>query len=369
MCQCLYIQNGLTALGDLASGATGFVHIFPLYTADISPEGAFLNGIYHFAHNGDGVGAIFVQDDKKKDIAYLFWLSYNYPINKTHLFMKGHETKMKSIKKLIALMIAMAMMFALAACGSDNNDANNNNGGEDNSENQEKETITIGTSADYAPYEFHTMLNGTDTIVGADIEMAKKLAEDMGKELEIKDISFDVLLNELQNGTVDIVIAGMSADESRLAQADASDIYYDAAYQSLVVRTEDAEKFKSFADFEGAKVGVQSGTIQVGLAGESMPGCDLLILQGVPDIFNNLINGKCDAALVDGPVGDGYIAANEGLVAVDVEFPAQDGFSVWVQKDDPKGLLESINSTIAAMNESGQYAQWVAEAEELAGEE
>ena len=272
------------------------------------------------------------------------------------------------MKKLMALLMAAMMLFALAACSGEGEETQGNENDNEENNNEQTDTLTVGTSADYAPFEFHTMINGTDTIVGADIEMANAIAEDMGKELEIKDVSFDVLLNELQNGTIDMVIAGMSADPEREAQCDHSDVYYDAAYQRLIVREEDAEKFTSFDDFEGAKVAVQSGTIQVDLANENLTGCETVILQTVPDAFNNLINGKVDAVLVDGYVGDSYIETNEGLVAVEAEFPPQDGFVVWVQKGDPKGLLESINKTVAEIK-GETYEGWVAEARELSGEE
>lgn len=261
---------------------------------------------------------------------------------------------MMNMKKIMAMLMALSMMFAMAACGGEKEEA--------------KEKIVIGTSADYAPFEFHKMIDGKDTILGADIEMAKKIAADMGKELEIKDISFDALLNELQGGTIDVVIAGMGVTADRTEKASASDMYYDAAHQALIIRAEDADKYKDLNSFDGVKVGVQTATIQVDLATENMPGCELVQLQNVADIFNNLLNNKVDAVLVDGSVGIGYVEANDGLMEVDVEFPVQDGFAVWVQKDDPKGLLESINKTIADMAESGVYLDWVAEAEEQAAE-
>ena len=260
---------------------------------------------------------------------------------------------MKSLKKLAVVLMALTMLFALAACGE---------------KEEEKQTITFGTSADYAPFEFHTMVNGTDTIVGADIDLIEKLAADLGVNYEIKDISFDVLLNELQNGTIDVVIAGMAANEERTQQADASDVYYDAEYQRLCILKSNADKYKTFDDFEGVKVAAQTGTIQIGLAEENLHGCDLVTLQAVPDIFNNLLNGKVEAVLVDGNVGDGYIEQNDELTFVDLEWPPVDGMAVWVQKGDPKGLMETINKTIASIKESGDYYKWVEAAQELAGE-
>lgn len=59
---------------------------------------------------------------------------------------------------------------------------------------KEKGVLVIGTSADFPPYEFHATIDGKDTIVGMDIEIAKKIAEDIGVELEIKDMQFDSLI-------------------------------------------------------------------------------------------------------------------------------------------------------------------------------
>lgn len=281
---------------------------------------------------------------------------------------------MKSMKKLLALMMAAMMLFALAACGSDNggNDANtndnNNSAADNNGGTEEKTKLIVGTSADYAPYEFHTMDNGNDVIVGADIDMINNIAEEMNVDIEIKDISFDVLLNELQNGTIDFVIAAMASNEERLAQADASAAYHSDDYQRVVIKAENADKYTSFDDFKGAKVAVQSGAIQVGLAEDNLTGCELLVLQSVPDMFNNLINGKCDAVLVDGSVAEGYVESNDGLVILDKDFPPIDGSCVWVQKGDPEGILDSINSTIESVLNTDQYKTWLADAEELAGE-
>lgn len=268
-----------------------------------------------------------------------------------------------NFKKIAAMALAVMTLISATACS-----------GEDAQENedqqQENNTIVFGTSADYAPFEFHTQINGEDTIVGFDVELAKMIAEDMGKELEIKDISFDLLLNELQNGTIDFVIAAMAATDERLEQADASDSYYTEDYQRVVFRAEDADKYTDFDCFEGAKVAVQSGSIQVGMAEENLLGCELLILQSAADMFNNLLNGKCDAVLVDGNVADGYVAGNEGLALLDKDFPSTEGSCVWVRKDDPKGILDSINATIDKAQETeGLMAGWMADAEELSGTE
>lgn len=259
-------------------------------------------------------------------------------------------------KKILATLLAILTLLTLAACGNKDQDGASGGGNGEEGTN----TITFGTSADYAPYEFHTMINGVDTIVGADIVLAEKIAEKMGKELVIKDISFDALLNELQGGTIDFVIASMSSTADRVAQASPSDPYHGKDYQRVLFKAVDAEKFTSFDDFGGAKVGVQAGAIQVGLAEDNLTGCELLVLQSVPDLVNNLANGKCDAVLLDGSVAEGYAASNPELMILDIDFPATEGSCVWVQKGDPMGLLDDINAVIAEVG--GEFEAWLEEA-------
>ena len=148
---------------------------------------------------------------------------------------------MKKWSKLAALVLAAAMLLALCACGNDN--SNNNNTTDDNNtpaqddgnttpdtnggtQTPDTKTIVFGTSADYAPFEFHVLKDGVDTVVGIDVSLAQKIADDMGAELVIKDISFDSLCIELSQGTVDFVIAAMDKDEDRDALVDFSDPYY-----------------------------------------------------------------------------------------------------------------------------------------------
>ena len=91
---------------------------------------------------------------------------------------------------------------------------------------QEKGKLVVGTSADYAPYEFHTMIDGKDSIVGFDIEIAKALAADLGVELEIQDIGFDGLIQALNSKKIDVVISGLTPTEERKQSVDFSVIYY-----------------------------------------------------------------------------------------------------------------------------------------------
>ncbi|MCS4517195.1 transporter substrate-binding domain-containing protein [Clostridium botulinum] len=134
-------------------------------------------------------------------------------------------------------------------------------------------------------------MNGKDEIVGFDITIAKEIAKDLGVKLEIKDMKFDGLLAALQSGNVDIVIAGMNPTEDRKKSVDFSKIYYQAI-QSVVVRAEDKDKFKSLEEFKGKKIGVQKGTTQEEVAKKEMTNSEIKSLGKVTDLVLELQNKK-----------------------------------------------------------------------------
>lgn len=262
---------------------------------------------------------------------------------------------MKLVKSLVLWIVVLALAFSLCAC-SGNTDA------------PAKKQLVVGTSADYAPFEFHILdENKQDKIVGLDMSLAQKIADDMGAELVIKDMSFDFILEELQQGKIDLAIAAL--EEKGEGVAVYSDPYYMDYPSMIVIRKADKEKFTSAESFSGATVGVQSGSTKVALLGESFPGAQALQLTTVTDIINNVLYEKCDAALLDGSVALAYVAANDDLMVCDaVSLGATVPYVVIIQKDDPKGYLESVNKSVADAIEKGLVDQWAEEAEKLSAD-
>jgi len=92
--------------------------------------------------------------------------------------------------------------------------------------------LIMGTNAEFAPFEY---MDDNGNIVGYDIEIAKEIARKMGCELVIENMNFDSLIAALNSGKVDMVIAGMTANDERRQQVDFSDNYYNAA-QVIIVK-------------------------------------------------------------------------------------------------------------------------------------
>ena len=119
------------------------------------------------------------------------------------------------MKKIFALLLAVVMTLSLAACGEKEEVAASKL-----DQIKAAGKIVLGTSADYPPCEFHTEIDGKDTIVGYDISLAQYIADDLGVELEVVDMAFDGLCISLSKGDFDMVISGMSNTPERAMAVD-----------------------------------------------------------------------------------------------------------------------------------------------------
>ena len=263
------------------------------------------------------------------------------------------------MKKFVSLLLALLMIASLAACGKKAND--------DKSSSDSK-TLVMGTSADYAPFEFmYKGENGTMQYGGIDVSVGQYIAENMGKELKVENMAFDYLLPALVKGDFDIVISAMEVDEKRLQSADFSDPYYTDLPPAILVKASNAASYKTLADFAGKSVAAQTGTTKLDIVNDQLTGANAVPLQLVTDMVNELVNGKVDAIVVDGAVAKQYAETNKDLVIADAssELGAAQPYCVAVAKGDPKGLLPAINAAIAKMNEENKLESFISAADAL----
>lgn len=268
---------------------------------------------------------------------------------------------------LLALLLMMAMV--LSACGGAGNPAAEAPAGEAAGDQQTSALeriqasgkLRLGTSADYPPFEFHKIVDGKDTIMGFDIDIAREIAADLGVELVITDMGFDGLLTALQTGNLDMVISGVTADEDRAKSVDFSMNYY-TAVQKVIIRGEDAETYKTVADLAGQKVGAQLGTVQEDIVQEQMPDSEMRSLTKLPDLILDLKSKNIAAVVVEEPIAEAYVGANPELIVSDIELVQDDaGYSVAMPKDSPE-LVEAVNATLQRLLDAGKIDEFVTEA-------
>ena len=287
------------------------------------------------------------------------------------------------MKKIVSLMLALAMVFALCACGSaastpaateapaaDAAEAPAADAAAEDAAPAEGGELIMGTSADYAPFEFmYPDESGEMVYGGIDVFAADYIAQAMGKTLKVENMSFDYLLASLQKGDYDIVMAAMEATDERKNAADFSDPYYTDYPAMILVKADKADSFKTLADFDGLSVAAQTATTKEQIVTESMPGANLVSLQNVNDIINQLVNDKIDAAVLDGSVALNFAATNSDLAVASAsdELGSAEPYCIAVQKGDPKGLLPAINAAIAQMTAENKIEDFKAQADELSG--
>jgi arginine/lysine/histidine transporter system substrate-binding protein len=219
--------------------------------------------------------------------------------------------------------------------------------------------LVLGTSADFAPYEFHKVINGKDTIVGFDIEIAKEIAKDRGMELDTQEMNFDSLLAALQSGRVDIVLSGMTPTDERRKSIDFSDVYYHSK-QVILVRPEDKDKYPTMAALKGEKVGAQKGTIQEEIA-LKIPNVSVTSLDKISDLVLQLETKRVNAVVIEDTVAKGYLVS--GTVALAKAVPENGGAqtAVGIRKGNTE-LLTSVNKTLARLKAEGAIEKFSSEA-------
>jgi len=284
----------------------------------------------------------------------------------------------KSLKKIIAGSMVIGMMFTFAACTSQKTATNTDKKAEATTQPQSQSAaldkikksgkLVLGTSADYPPYEFHKSVNGKDEIVGFDIEIAKQIAKDLGVTLEVKDIKFDGLLAALDQGNIDMVLAGMSPTEERKKAVDFSKVYYQSK-QTLVIRAADKDKIKSADNMNGKKIGVQKGAIQEDIAAKQFSTATPVALGKISDLILALKSNRVDAAIIELPVATQNVNANKDLMITDVNIPMEDEGVAAAFKKGSNDLVDAANKSLDKLIADKAIDKLVTDANKLADEQ
>ena len=282
------------------------------------------------------------------------------------------------MKKFLALLMTMAMVLSLAACGGSKEEAPAQTNEPADAEEPAEPAITtvtegkltVATSPDFAPYEFYAIdESGNAQLAGFDMALAQYIADYLGLELEVVPMDFDGVLAEVTAGNVDLGMAGLSPDPDRMEAMDFSDIYYQGG-QSLVVVQENKDKWASLEELNDSSltIGAQLGSIQYDLAEENTPDADIVQLAKVTDVVSELLGGKLDAGYIETVVAESYAKNYPDLyIAFDVPYEVE-GSAVGVVKGN-EALLAGVNEAIAAALADGSIDDFVVQANEQASGE
>ncbi len=248
------------------------------------------------------------------------------------------------MKKLLAVVLTVAMVFAFTACGGGSSDENGLS-------TVEAGKLHMATNAAFPPYE---MTNDSGGFEGIDVEIAEKIAAKLGLELVVDDMDFSSVLTSVQGGKADIAMAGLTVTPDRQKNVDFTDSY--ATGVQVVIVPEDSD-IKTIDDLAKDKmIGTQEGTTgfiycsdtpENGGFGED----HVIAYTNGATAIQALLAGKVNAVVIDSQPAKEFVAANDGLKILETEFVSED-YAIGVSKDNPE-LLEAVNNALKELIEDG----------------
>ena len=265
------------------------------------------------------------------------------------------------MKKLFALLLTLAMVLSLAACGGSKKEEPKEETKEETTETVEAafETavdgvLTMATNAAFPPYEY---IEGGE-IVGIDAEIAGAIAEKLGLEIQIEDMEFDAIIESVKSGKADIGLAGMTVTPDRQESVNFTATY--ATGVQVVIVTEDSA-ITSVDDLfaEGASnvIGVQRNTTGDLYTTWDLEDAGLATVERYSkgaDAVQALLTGKVDCVVIDNEPAKAFVEANEGLKILDTEYAIED-YAAAMNKDNTE-LYEAVNKALEELIADGTVA-------------
>lgn len=232
------------------------------------------------------------------------------------------------MKKIMLLVMSILL---LTGCKSDDN------------------KLILATEAGFAPYEYYQ----DGEIVGVDIDIAREIAASLGKELVIKDVSFDFIINEIKSGKSDIGAAGMSITKERLEEVDFS-VEYAVSNQVVIVPMN--SKITSIDQISNQRIAVQLGTVADSYVNENYKDATVIRQKKYLSMVEDLKAGKVDLIIMDLLPASEIVKSNYGLKILD-EYLFTDKYGMAIKKGN-KELLDKVNDVLTRLMSEGKIEEY-----------
>ncbi len=252
--------------------------------------------------------------------------------------------------------LLLAVTFLLLGCGEEENKSKeeesvlyNNGLSAEDSISDEPDTVIIGTSADYMPFEF--VKDGE--IIGFDIDVIKKIAEILKINIVVRDMQFYSLIPALQNGDIHIIISGMFETPERKSQVDFSTPYYHNEFSLLISGDYD----KSNPIKKGMRLGVQTGSLMYSWIINQHLDVDVVSMDRIVELVEDLKNGRLDGILIDDISAKEIIRINNNaaLSSIILDNVNKTGISIASKRGSKLG--KKINEALSIMKKDGSLQE------------
>lgn len=265
------------------------------------------------------------------------------------------------MKKVILMLLVAVASFLLVGCGGENKVLDKV---------LEKGELVVITSPDYPPFEFiDTTKTGNDKYIGADIELMKYIAKELGVTLKLEVADFNTTLASLGLGTVDLAISGYTYDSERAANYELSIPYYNEGGQGVLVLSENYDNLNSIEKLNtDLKIGAQAGSLQASYVEELLPNAKLENFVTIPDgitlLDKNIISGISMSEKVANIIINKYPNKYKFVNAFNVDVSETSMYVI--AKKGEVSLINKVNEIIEKVIELDLYKKWDMEATEIA---
>lgn len=231
--------------------------------------------------------------------------------------------------------------------------------------------ITIATSPDFAPIEFIDLnKTGQESYVGADVELMKYIAKELGVELVIEAMDFSAVQAAITSNKVDLAISGFAKTEERAASMELSDYYNmeEADTQLVLVPKGQAADYASPENFAGKLVAAQTASLQYNLTEAQLPEAKIEVISNLNDAIMMLTSGKVDAVACSGDVAEGYCTNYPDIEIAQFAFESDSEGNVIAGTKGETALMAAVNEILKKVNDENLYSAWLDDATALAAE-
>jgi ABC-type amino acid transport substrate-binding protein len=220
-------------------------------------------------------------------------------------------------------------------------------------------TLIMGTSGGFPPFE--VVNTTTQKLEGLDIDLAQKIANQLGVSLDVRNMDFTALIGAVKTGQIDMAIAGMTITADRNASVTFSNPYF-TADQAIVVKS-DRTDINSPSDLAGKKISVNQGTTGDMWVADNLVATGIVAAGDVhkfgyaSDALLDLFAGRVDALVIDSPVAAAYVATHAGIKVV-YTIVTNEYYGIAMNKNSVE-LVSFVNDLLVQMEASGEMQQLV----------
>ncbi len=253
--------------------------------------------------------------------------------------MHPRKKSVNSVSSCSALLVLLTLvaLVTFSACQTSEADTSL-------SDVQKKGTLVVATDDTYPPLEW----NDNGVIKGYDIDVAAEVASRLGVEAEFVSSKWDGLITGLQGKQYGAVISCMNITPARLLEANF--VEYQQWIQ-VIVMAPDAEPAATLEELEGKRIAVQVATTSEEMA-QSVKDAEVTSFESFDTTFMELKNKRCDAIVIDEPVGMYYQKKNPDDFVITGSAGERAPVGIAVRKG-AAALTEAIEKAVKDMNEDG----------------